>query len=175
MKVQFYWSGPGSRWPAICAILLGAVLMIFPGMSGKVFCWALAIGALVYAASCIWQYISSRRMAVPAGSLLTQGVIFAAIGLFCLLRPVRVLSFLPFLLGLILLLVGLSKLPFAIDAYHMKTPSFRYLLVSSIAPLVLGAVLLWNPFGAVKGMIAFFGLSLIIAGVSDLLAGRAAK
>ena len=87
----------------------------------------------------------------------------------------RVLSFLPFLLGLILLLVGLSKLPFAIDAYHMKTPSFRYLLVSSIAPLVLGAVLLWNPFGAVKGMIAFFGLSLIIAGVSDLLAGRAAK
>ena len=96
-------------------------------------------------------------------------MIFVALGAFCLITPETVVSFLPFLLGLVLILDGIGKVQRALDLRVLDLPGWVRLLVFGILLLVLGILLLFDPFGAVKMSMTFFGACLIGDGVLDLL------
>lgn len=167
--IRFFWSRKATLWLSIVYVILGLILMIFPGLSGRVFCWGLAAGALAYAAGRFWQYAQEKKRGYPSGGSLILGALFTVLGLLCLLKPTVILSILPVTLGLVLLVDGLGKLPLAVDAWKTRFPHYWSILASCLLPLVLGIVLLFNPFGVVKTVIFFFGLSLMLDGVFDLL------
>lgn len=170
---QFFRVGSTSKAAAILYIILGLMLIIFPGISGTVFCWGLAVAALGIAALRLSQYFRSKRDGYGNSGDLIVGIIFAFLGLICLLRADLVLSLLPLTLGIVLLVSGIFKIPAAVEMYQNRVPSYIPILVSCLIPLVLGIILISNPFGAAKGVITFFGISLIIGGVSDLGAAKA--
>ena len=47
---QFFWTRSASIWISILYMALGLPLLLFPGISGTIFVWALSAGAAVYAA-----------------------------------------------------------------------------------------------------------------------------
>ena len=98
------------------------------------------------------------------------GILLLVIGFFILFFPHFILSFLPLTLGILLFFAGLTKIPFAIDAFQMKSPARIPFLLSTITPLLLGGIMLMNPFGVTRLVIRFFGLSLIINAVLELMA-----
>ena len=171
----FFWSRSASIWAAALYILLGLVLVLFPGMTGTVFCWALAIAAAVYAIGRLVRWFQGRKAGTASAADLLLGIIFLVLCLFCLLRPASVLSFLPLVLGIVLLLDGIGKLPLAIDAGRDKDRLFWPLLISALLPLLLGILIVINPFGAAKAVLMFFGVSLIADGVCDLVAAISAR
>ena len=161
----FFWSRSASIWAAALYILLGLVLVLFPGMTGTVFCWALAIAAAVYAIGRLVRWFQGRKAGTASAADLLLGIIFLVL---CLL-------FLPLVLGIVLLLDGIGKLPLAIDAGRDKDRLFWPLLISALLPLLLGILIVINPFGAAKAVIMFFGVSLIADGVCDLVAAISAR
>ena len=172
---SFFWIRTASVWLSILYILLGLPLLIFPEMSGTVFCWGLSGGAIVYAISHFWRYFQARKENYSSKGDLTLGILFIAIGLFCLFNPPLILSFLPLALGLLLLFDVIGKLPLAIDAKRQNNSMFWMLLISSLLPLLLGILFIINPFGAAKVVIMFFGISLIADGICDFVAAITSK
>ena len=172
MFVSFSGGGrrPDSILIPILSLILGIPLILFPGMTGRIFCLVLALGAFVYGAARLIRYARGRRQGWRDGGDKFTGILFLLIGLFCLLGWRIILSFLPLTLGVILLLDGLTKLPLAIDAFQMRLPARGPLLASTVLPLVLGLVMLINPFGVTSLVIRFFGISLMVDGACALAA-----
>lgn len=169
MTLQFFWSRTASVWIALLYIVLGLPLLLFPGASGSVFVWSLAAGAAVYAVSHLWRYLHSRKAGQASGSDLFLTVLPLAFSVFSLIWPEAILSFLPLVLGALLLIDGVGKLPLAIAGIRDEIPAMFPLLLSSLLPIALGILLLVNPFPAAQLVIMVFGVALIGDGISDLV------
>ena len=86
---------------AVLYIILGLILLIWPGVSATVFCYAFGGILLIYGVVTIVSFFlrDSRQ-----GSFVFElflGIVAAALGLLFLLRPVIVASVLPVILGLL--------------------------------------------------------------------------
>lgn len=169
----FFSGGSNRQNPILTSLLsliLGIFLMRFPSMSGRLFCLALAASALTYAAICLVRYARAKKQGYPSPADQFFGIFLLIIGLFILFSPRFILSFLPLTLGILLFLVGLTKIPFVIDTFRTRSPARIPFLLSTLTPLVLGGIMLMNPFGVTRLVIRFFGLSLIINAILELTA-----
>ena len=72
-------------------------------------------------------------------------------------------------LGIMLLVDGIGKMPLAVDALSVYSPYRFWVLISAVLPLILGIVLLVNPFRAAKAAIMFFGISILADGLFELI------
>ena len=140
-------------------ILLGLFLVLKPDTSVRAICYGCGVIAAAYGL----LHVLQCRKGKAKGELIL-GVIFIALGVFCLITPQTVVSFLPFLLGVVLMLDGISKIQRALDAI-----GWGKLLTIGILLMIVGVALLFNPFGAVKMTMVFFGACLLIDGALDLL------
>ncbi len=166
----FFSSGGFSPLNTALYMILGLILLLFPGMSGAVFCWALAAGAFILCVTNFVAFYNARKLGFSGTGEGLAGLFALLAALFCWTSPATVLSLLPLALGIALLLSGAIKLPAVIDAFRSGSTAFRPLLISALIPLVLGLILTINPFAAAKSVIRFFGLSLLINGICDLSA-----
>lgn len=64
---------------------------------------------------------------------------------------------------------GIGKMPLAVDALSVYSPYRFWVLISAVLPLILGIVLLVNPFRAAKAAIMFFGISILADGLFELI------
>lgn len=169
MTLQFFWSRTASVWIALLYMLLGIPLLLFPGISGSVFVWALAAGAAAYAISHLWRYIQERKTEQASGGDLFLTILPMSFAIFSILWPQAILSFLPLVLGALLLVDGVGKIPLVITAVKAKSSILIPLLLSSLIPAILGVLLVVNPFHAARLVIMIFGAALVADGISDLI------
>lgn len=155
--------------PVLCMVL-GIPLLLYPGISGRLFCLGLAVGAFVYAAARLTRYFRAKRQGWAYAGDKILGIVFLCIGLFCLFFWRGILSFLPMMLGLILLFDGFLRLPMAIDTWKLRLPSRIPSLASALLPLIFGMIMVINPFSVTSLIIRFFGISLIVDGACALAA-----
>ena len=167
--IQFFWSRNSSIWLAAIYLIAGIILLVYPDVSGTVFCWGLGIVLLLYALTHLWRFLQARRNNCSAGNEIIIGGLFAILAILCLIFPQNVLSLLPLSLGILLLLDGLGKIPMVLNVFQEKLPYPWLFLLSSLVPLILGIVLIINPFSVVTITIMFFGASLIVDGIFELI------
>lgn len=165
--VMYFWERSASIWIALLYMVMGGLLLAFPAATSTVFVWALAGGAAAYGLSHLLRYLQTRKngAASPADLFLT--VLPLAFAVFALVWPQTLLSFLPLVLGSLLLMDGVGKLPLTVAALRSHTPDTTALLLSSLIPLVLGILIVVNPFQTVQLVVRIFGLGLIADGVAD--------
>lgn len=166
---EFFWVRAASVWVAALYIAMGVLLFAFPAASSTFFVWALAGGAAAYGVSHLVRYLQERKAAGkgnPGDLFLT--VLPAAFSAFALVWPQTILAVLPLVLGSLLLVDGVGKLPLAITGLREQYPGMIPLALSSVVSIVLGALLVINPFAAVRIAVMVFGGALVADGVSDL-------
>ena len=168
--VMYFWERSASVWIALLYMVMGGLLLAFPAATSTVFVWALAGGAACYGVSHLLRYLQTRKKGTASPADLFLTVLPVAFAVFALVWPQTLLSFLPLVLGSLLLLDGVGKLPLAIMAMRAHTPDATALLLSSLIPLVLGAVIVVNPFQTVQLVVRIFGVGLIADGVADYAA-----
>ena len=165
--LQFFWNRSASVWTAALYLLLGLLLLLFPAESGTLLVWMLCAITAVYGLGHLWRYMQRRRYGLPYGSEVFLTLFPLAFSAFALLRPQAVLSFLPLVLGALLALDGVGKLPPVVSALHRRS--------EGALPLVLGIILLWDPYRAARTAIALFGAGLVAGGAGDLAAALLAR
>lgn len=166
---EFFWVRAASVWIAVLYIVMGLLLLAFPGASSTLFVWVLAAGAAAYGASHLWRYIQGRRSGGALSGDLFLSILPAAFAGFALLWPEAVLSVLPLVLGSLLLVDGVGKLPLALTAIRDKYPNMVPMILASVIPILLGILIVVNPFQTAKIVVMVFGLSLVADGASDFL------
>ena len=98
-----------------------------------------------------------------------------AVGLFCIIlgalmlwRAPALTDILSVMIGLLVLVDSVFKLQVAVDSRRMGAHSWWVTLVCTVVCLVLGILLVFNPFDGKQVLTIMMGVSLIVDGVQNL-------
>ena len=153
---------------AAVTILLGLMLVLVPNRSIRFLCGLLGTALMVTGLIYILGWFAKRRDGFPVWFLI-PGLLLAALGLWLLSRPASVI---------VLIQVQLCG---GLAVSWCDRPSERAEPhAGGLAPvvdrsgsgrptLVLGGVVLFNPFGTMEALTILIGLSLVYDGISDLV------
>ena len=106
--------------------------------------------------------------AFALAGLLRAGAL-AALGLWLLSSPASVIVLIQFSFAAVLLFHGVIDLQGAVSLMREGWPRWWIDLALAALTLVLGGVVLFNPFGTMEALTILIGLSLVYDGISDLV------
>ena len=150
-------------------IVLGIVLLIWPDISARTFCYVFGVGMLIFGgAHLIMYFVKDNRQSVMQADMV-MGVVGLAAGVYTLLKTEYVLEIVPFALGIVAFLGSIVKLQHALDLRRIGSGRWYMMLLFSLALFVFGAVLVANPFETLSMIAILIGASLIVDGVGNLL------
>lgn len=155
---------------SLISVVLGLVLLLFPGIAIQVVCYLLGGLALIYGVMRIIRYARQGDVypELFRGDLMI-GLFLLAIGLFIVCRVEFVAGFIPVVFGIALLASGIGGVQRAMDAKRAGYERWLFLLVLAALTIALGLVLTMNPFASAQVAVAVIGASLIYDGITDMV------
>lgn len=153
---------------ALIYTVLGVVLLVWPELSTNVLCTALGLVLLVSGISDILEFVFQRDGSLYYNLQLGLGVILCAVGGWLLLRPTLIAVIIPRIIGVLVCFHGFKDFGDALTLRKNKSPRATAALLLGIITILLGVVLVVNPFSAFTTVVRIIGLILIYDGVSDL-------
>lgn len=154
-------------WSSIAYLILGFVLLIKPGTALVTIVHILAIVALVMGIVALVAYFRDKDSAGNGGVI--KGIVYLVIAAFLYFGAGFIISIVPFIFGLLVVISGVVKLQEALDMMKYRASGSITVLVISILSLILGVLIIINPFGTAELLFRIIGIALIYNGVSDLL------
>lgn len=152
---------------AVLTVILGLILLVAPGTAIRtVFTligWVLVISGIV----ALLTSAMSKGQPVAQGDLVL-GLIQLASGLVVLLRPGFLMSFVGIVVGFLMLIHGVRDIQGAREGKALGY-DYRFPLAVGIITLILGIIVMIDPFGTASGLLRIAGIFLLLDGVSDIL------
>ncbi len=157
---------------SVVYLLLGLILLFFPDSTTHFFCIAVGLLLLAYGVITILSFFVHRG---SSGSYTFQaelivGVISAILGGFFLTNRRLVLSILPTVFGIYILIDGLVNLKRGFDMRAFGYQRWTATVILAAVSLILGALIIWNPFATQLLLVRVVGASFVYQGGSDLWA-----
>ena len=148
-------------------IVTGVFLLIKPETAINVVCYVLGIILVLWGVVSIIQFFSDKN----SSNYLSMSFIFGSFvfifGIIILIKPTIVASIVPLLLGVWMVINGVTKLSYALSIY--KETKNVLSILGSIFIIVFGITLIFNPFEGAKGLIQIIGIALIVYSILDLV------
>lgn len=148
-------------------IVTGVFLLVKPETAINVVCYVLGIILVLWGVVSIIQFFSDKN----STNYLSLNFIFGAFvfifGIIILIKPTIVASIVPLLLGVWMVINGVTKLSYALSIY--KETKNLLSIIGSIFIIVFGITLIFNPFEGAKGLVQIIGIALIVYSVLDLV------
>ena len=146
-------------------ILLGLALLLFPGAIAEIAPRLIGAVALIYGVT----HISSYSKPVKDSLKLGIAIIITVAGALLLMNPRFIVSALPTILGLYILLSGAGELRSALDMRSHGYSRWVTSFVLSLIMIIVGIVIIANPFGAIKISLMVFGGAMVASGAAELM------
>ena len=161
------------KWNLILMSLLylglGVFLLLMPDIALSVVCYALGGVVLACAAVQLVRYFVSERGIFQSQLTLISGLVCLGLGGFLILRSDIVVRILPIVFGLFVIFDSLGRVQNALELRRCGYSSWKSFLFMALLSVVLGAVMLLNPFGAMETLVMAIGVILIVEGALNLL------
>ena len=149
-------------------LALGIFLLMVPGTALNVVCYALGGVVLACAAVQLVRYFVVERGVFQSQLTLISGLVCLALGAFLIIRSDVVVRVLPIVFGLFVIFDSLGRIQNALELrrceYSNSDPG--QLLQGKV---VLGIVMVVDPFGTMETLVMAIGLILILEGALNLL------
>ena len=132
-------------------LALGIFLLMVPGTALNVVCYALGGVVLACAAVQLVRYFVVER------------------GVFLIIRSDVVVRVLPIVFGLFVIFDSLGRIQNALELRRCEYSSWKVFLLLAVLSVVLGIVMVVDPFGTMETLVMAIGLILILEGALNLL------
>ena len=151
---------------AVLTVILGVVLVIWPGETVQTF--ARVFGAIILCAGVLLLLSALRgsRLALIGALLLI------AVGIWAFATPKAFSSILPVAAGVLLITHGVQDLVMMPALRRYQAAQYGLTVLFALISIVFGIVCIANAFGIVKLIMVVIGLMLIYDGVTDMLIVR---
>lgn len=161
------------RWDnilsALAYIVIGMLLVLFPESIVKSICYAIAGVVIAVGVFKIITYlIKNKKDETTSEAGLIFGIIFLIFGIFFGVGYKMFAGIVPFCLGILLLVSGLSKLSAYMQIKKYAKEKDKVMFIISVANILLGLFMALSPWRAAKLAIRILGIFLVIAGVLDV-------
>lgn len=157
----------GAVYRSILAIILGIVLVVWPGTALRYI--IMLIGVLFLITGLIAFIMSNRKREDHRKSLIPfSGIGSMALGLLLLCLPSTFATIFMFILGFILVIGAVGQfvtLAAARQFGYVSPVSYLF----PVLILIAGIVVLFDPFKSAESVFILFGITAIFYGVTDLL------
>ena len=150
-------------------LALGIFLLMVPGTALNVVCYALGGVVLACAAVQLVRYFVVERGVFQSQLTLISGLVCLALGAFLILRSDVVVRVLPIVFGLFVIFDSLGRIQNALELRRCGYPSWKIFLLLAVLSVVLGIVMVVDPFGTMETLVMAIGLILILEGALNLL------
>ena len=157
-------------YASIACVIFGIVLTIWPGGTLEVVSRIFGILVFIVGIVGIFYWFSNRgqdnNTAVPA---LVVGIVALIAGIFMFAKPKALASLIPTIIGIVVLLNGLFNI---VQAWRLRNSSAQGdkagSFVAGAITIVLGIVILANPFATASVLIRVIGIIMIFNGISNI-------
>ena len=150
-------------------LALGLALVFAPDMSARVLCYACVAALLAVGLLAVWRFAAARQERLLfAWFSLVYGVLFTVLGIFLLVQPDTVLTVLPAVFGVFVLLDSLGRIQNTLELRRAGLVRWWGMLFFALLSVVLGVLILINPFAALTTTVRVIGAVLLIESVLGL-------
>ena len=153
---------------AVICVILGIVLLVWPGQSTQVVCMVLGIVLGGFGLIQIILYLATKEKTMVSHSMMMLGVVLAVIGGWIVLKPETIIKAVPMIVGILIVIHGFHNAVHAIDLKKMQYDNWWVALLLSLLTVALGVVLICNPFTIVDTVVRIIGAFLVYDGLSDM-------
>ena len=153
---------------AVICVILGIVLLVWPGQSTQVVCMVLGIVLGGFGLIQIILYLATKETTMVSHSMMMRGVVLAVIGGWIVLKPETIIKAVPMIVGILIVIHGFHNAVQAIDLKKMQYDNWWVALLLSLLTVALGVVLICNPFTIVDTVVRIIGAFLVYDGLSDM-------
>lgn len=153
---------------AIVYIILGLVLVLMPNLVTHTV--AIILGAIFAVAGIYYIVDYFRKWDIEYRSNgLAIGILMLFASLFFFFQSEVIAALIPLILGFAVVVSSTIKLQNAIVLYKAKDKGWISLLVLAGVSLILGVIIMLDPFAALHGLLILIGVSLLFSGITDLV------
>lgn len=153
----------------LAAIVLGLILLILPGVAASVvLCGIGAVGIVIGIVHIVRYLMLDARQAVASNDM-ALGLVWLVAGILVIVLKDFLISLLPVFFGLAVLLGGIAKIQFTLSFKRMNATRWYLELIGAVISIVLGTLILCNPFSTALLLMRIIGVALLIEGVQDLI------
>ena len=154
---------------SILYLALGIFLLMVPGTALNIVCYALGGVVLACAAVQLIRYFAVERGVFQSQLTLISGLVCLGLGAFLIIRSDIVVRILPIVFGLFVIFDGLGRIQNALELRRCEYSSWKGFLLLAVLSIVLGIVMILDPFGTMETLVMAIGVILIIEGALNLL------
>ncbi len=152
---------------AVIEIIVGILILIDPKGLTQAIITVAGIVLIVMGAISLINYFRSDPVGGVLRQGMTTGLMEVAIGLFCLVKTGWIVSVFDTVVGLAILISGVSKLGMAIDFMRLKDSSWKPALINAIVTLVCAIIIV--SISASDALWIFIGIVLIVQAALDIV------
>lgn len=154
---------------SVAFVLVGLALLLWPETSLRIVCGLFGLVILMKGVGSIYSFLKAEVRGFFSYFGWLFGAAAVALGIFLLIRPQTVVSILPILVGLFVIMDGVLRVQSAFELRAAGYDRWWSLLILALVSVVLGAVMLWNPFGTVELLVMAIGVILMVEGALNLV------
>ncbi len=165
-KMQSFFRKPWAL--SVILTVLGIVLLLDPGMMLRSIVRLGGAALLIGGCSAIVSWTRRRNEAGVSYLDAGGGVIAVLGGLFLLFSPESLINLFPTIAGLLIILSGVYNVLQALDSKRAGFDRWHMSVLLAVITIVLGAIILANPFGTMELLVQILGGVLIYNGLSSL-------
>ena len=152
---------------SIIFILIGAFLLARPEDAIHLVSYALGIILVLWGLISMIQFFTDKESQSYLDFGFIVGVFVFIFGVIILIKPNTIASIIPLLLGIWMLINGVTKLSYALTLNNNKNAAGS--IIVAILIIILGILLVFNPFAGAKTLVQILGISIIIYSILDLI------
>lgn len=149
-------------------LALGIFLLAVPGTALNIVCYALGGVVLVCAVVQLVRYFTASHKVFQSQFTLISGLVCLGLGGFLVLRSDLVVRILPVVFGLFVLFDSLGRIQNALDLRRCGYSSWKWFILLALLSVVLGAIMIFDPFAAMETLVMGIGIILIVEGAFNL-------
>ncbi len=150
---------------SIILCVAGIVLMIFSGTAVKMIGWIMGAVFILIGVIKLISYVKKQTTVLD----LILSIVSLLVGIVCFIHPDWLMSLMSIIVGVYALIEGALKIKISIDVRKQKTAGWWVLLIFAILSIIMGGLLIFNPFGFSKLFMIFVGLSLLLGGIQNII------
>lgn len=158
---------------SVLMIVLGLVLLIFPGVSLDIIRWSLAIILIIAGMGMVINDLRRQTVfSMFSGSLL--GVFLLVMGIIIVIHP-DVLAIVPIILGAWMIVSSFFTLRLTSTIKNTGDGGFWISFITSMISIICGFILIFHPMSGAVALTSVLGAVIIvyaIAGLIDLIVFR---
>lgn len=149
---------------SILLFILGFVLTIKPDMVISIIAYSVAIILLAVGINAIIKYVQDNCQRYN----LFGGIISIISSLFLFFKYEMVVSFIPFLLGIYIIINSSLRIEYIFRLKNNNNPKYINMLVTVILSFICGLFLVFNPFSSTLTITRIIGIFIMIYSLMDI-------